>query len=159
MTRAVALLLLASGCADAFSLMSLRRALGKEFPNDTIGVSLTDGLVLTVTFVQDSSANAPCDRLTAFALRVAAQVRRNYAGFQSLQTISIAFAHRESGGSTRTTSSHLPFRFSRTALETGLLAADSASAQTLCELGMDDSPKAPWLVPQPPDWRLLLSGS
>jgi len=133
----LAALLFAAGCADAVSLMSLRSALVKEFPNDTIGVSLTDGLALTVTFVKDASANAPCDSLTAFALRVAKAVRRSYEGFEALQMVSIAFAHRESGGSTGTTSSHLPFRFSRTALETGRLAADSASAQALCELGME----------------------
>ena len=136
----LAVLLLAPGCRDAVSLMSLRRELVKEFPNDTIGVSLTDGLALTVTFVKDSSAKAPCDSLTAFALRAAAVVRRNYEGFDSLQMVSIAFAHRESSGSTKTASSHLPFRFSRTALETGHLAADSASAQALCELGMDYPP-------------------
>jgi hypothetical protein len=120
--------------------MSLRRELVKEFPNDTIGVSLTDGLALTVTFVKDSSAQASCDSLTALALRAAAVVRRDYDGFESLQMVSIAFAHRESGGSARTTSSRLPFRFSRTALESGQLAADSASAQALCELGMDYPP-------------------
>jgi len=133
-------LLLAAGCADAYNLMSLRSALVKEFPSDTIGVSLTDGLVLTVTFVKDASEKAPCDSLTAFALRAATAVRRNYPGFESLNMVSIAFSHRESGGSTRTTSSHLPFRFSRAALESGRLADDSASAQALCELGMDYLP-------------------
>lgn len=136
----LAVLLLAPGCRDAVSLMSLRRELVKEFPNDTIGVSLTDGLALTVTFVNDSSAKTPCDSLTAFALRAAAAVRRNYEDFESLQMVSIAFAHRESSGSSRTTSSRLPFRFSRAALESGQLAADSASAQALCELGMDYLP-------------------
>ena len=127
-------LLLAAGCADALSLMTLRRSLTREFHEEDIGVSLTDGLVLTVTFVHGAAGDAPCDSLAAFALRVAASVRRNYQGFDSLQTVSVALEQRGSDDSVRTAPSRLPFRFSRSALQTGLVSADSASAIALCEL-------------------------
>jgi hypothetical protein len=129
-----ALLFLAAGCADALGLMTLRRSLTREFHEDDIGVSLTDGMALTVTFVNEPAADATCDSLAAFALRVAASVRRNYQGFDSLHTVSVAFGRRGPDDSVRATPSHLPFRFSRSALQAGLHAADSASAVALCEL-------------------------
>lgn len=130
----LAVLVVATGCVDALSLMTLRSGLTREFHEDEIGVSLTDGLILTVTFLDVRPADTPCDRLAAFAVRVATFVRHNYDGFDSLRTVSVAFAPRGSGGPSAATSSHLPLRFSRTALQTGQLAADSSNAVALCEL-------------------------
>lgn len=137
------LFLLAVGCVDAVDLVRLRSGLTKEFHEDAIGVSLTDGLVLTVTFVNDGPAVAPCDSLAALSMRVAAFVRGNYEGFDSLQTVSIAFAHRDADSPGRATASRLPFRFSRAALQSGQLSADSASAVALCALDADPRPATP----------------
>jgi hypothetical protein len=134
-------LLLTAGCAEMYPLMELRSALSREFPEAGIGVSLSDGLMLTVTMTNGPSPAAPCDSQAAFALRVAEYVRHSYQHFDSLQTVSISFVQRASGDPARATSTHLPFRFSRAALETGQLAADSTSAVTLCEL--DAPPPTP----------------
>jgi hypothetical protein len=139
----LAILLVAVGCVDALNLMTLRRGLTREFHEDGIGVSLTDGLILTVTIANGVSADSPCESQVAFALRVADYVRRNYQDFDSLRTVSVAFVPGGSGGPMMATSTHLPFRFTRTALQTGLLAADSASAVVLCELDTDPPAASP----------------
>jgi hypothetical protein len=125
-------LLLAAGCADLRHLISLRSGLSRECHEAGIGVSLTDGLILTVTLVNGPLAEAPCESQAALALRVAGYVRDHYPDFDSLQTVSIAFQQRRSFGPVATTSTHLPFRFARTALQAGLAAADSARAVALC---------------------------
>ena len=134
----LAAIILAFGCVDAYGLLTLRRALAREFHHEEIGVSVTDGLALTVTFVNQPPADAPCDTLTAFALRVASFVSRTYPGFDTLQTVSVAFAHRGPDDSGRPTSAHLPFRFSRDALRSGELAAESAGAEALCALDLPE---------------------
>lgn len=134
----LAALLLALGCVDAYGLLTLRRALAREFHHEEIGVSVTDGLALTVTFVNQLPADAPCDTLTAFALRVASFVSRTYPGFDTLQVVNVAFAYRGPDDTGRPTSSHLPFRFSRAALRSGELAAESAGAEALCALDLPE---------------------
>jgi hypothetical protein len=129
-------LLIAAGCAYVHHLFTLRNALSRNFHEAGIGVSLTNGLNLTVTFVNGPWPDAPYDSQAAFALRVADYVSHNYQDFDSLQTVSIAFAHPGSAGPVTTTSTHPPFRFARTALQTGMVAADSANAVALCELDM-----------------------
>lgn len=139
----ILLLLLAASCRDAYHLATLQGALSREFHDAGIGVSLTDGLILTVTFVNGPSTDAPCDSQAALAYRVADFVRHNYQGFDSLWTVSIAFEHRGSGGPTTTTSTHIPFRFGRAALQTGLLAADSAGVVGVCEMDIRGSSSDP----------------
>lgn len=131
-------LLLALGCVDAYGLLTLRGALAREFHHEEIGVSVTDGLALTVTFVDHPQADAPCDTLTAFALKVASFVSRTYPGFDTLQTVGVAFAYRGPDDTGRPTSTHLPFRFSRAALRSGELAAESAGAEALCALDVPE---------------------
>lgn len=134
----LAALFLVSGCVDAYGLLQLRGALTREFHHEEIGVSVADGLALTVTFVNQPPADAPCDSLTAFALRVASFVSRTYPGFDTLQVVSVAFAYRGPDDTGRPTSTHLPFRFSRDALRSGELAAESAGAEALCALDVPE---------------------
>ncbi len=135
----VLLLVPAAGCGDAVSLVALRQHLSTEFHNDDIGVTLTDGLILTVTVVDPAATAAPCERLAGMALEVAASVRRNYPGFDTLQTVGISFADRDPGNPRKKTTAHLPFRFSQASLLTGRVAAESASAVELCRLDDDHS--------------------
>jgi hypothetical protein len=67
-------------------------------------------------------------------------VSRNYQGFDSLQLVSIAFEHRAPSGPVRTTSTHPPFRFARTALQAGMVTTDSANAVALCEFDTGHPP-------------------
>jgi len=126
------MLLLATGCGDAPHLGLLQRGLREEFHHDAIGVSLTDGLILTVTFVDGPWAEASCEAQARLAFQAAEYVRDHYLDFDSLLTVSIAFGRRESTESSRVTSTHLPFRFARTSLEAGLRAADKADAVMFC---------------------------
>ena len=129
-------LLLATGCGDAPHLSLLQRGLREEFQHDAIGVSLTDALMLTVTFVDGPWAEASCEDQARLAFEAATYVRDNYLDFDSLWTVSIAFGRRESAKSRRVTSTHLPFRFARTSLEAGLRAADRADAIMFCREAM-----------------------
>lgn len=134
----LAALLLFSGCVDAYGLLRLRGELAREFHHEEIGVSVADGLALTVTFVNQPPADTPCDSLTAFALRVASFVGRTYTGFDTLQVVNVAFAYRGPDDMGRPTSTHLPFRFSRAALQSGELAAESAGAEALCAMDVPE---------------------
>jgi hypothetical protein len=136
------LLLLAAGCGDVPQLIALRSGLSREFREAGVGVGLTDRLILTVTLVNGPWADATCESQAALALRVAGYVRDNYQDFDSLQTVSVAFQRRRSFGPVATTSTRLPFRFTRTTLQAGLLAADSADAVALCrdDIGRPDPP-------------------
>ena len=86
------LLLLPASCKDARDLLSIRAALGREYPDTQVGLSVTDGLILTVTLTDSPLLLAPCDRQVAMAMRVATFVRDHYPGFDSLQVINIGFS-------------------------------------------------------------------
>jgi hypothetical protein len=133
-------LLLTGGCLDVYRLAVLRDDLSREFDEKGIQVTLTDGLILTVTFIDGPWLTAACDRQAELALRVARYVNDHYEGLDSLQVLSIAFTHRPSADSMAPTSTHLPFRFSPSALQAGRVAADSAAALALCELETGGSP-------------------
>jgi hypothetical protein len=132
--RLLLLLLLVIGCAEIGHLYALRSGLSREFPDDHLGLSLANGMLLTVTFENGPAAEAPCRSQAVLAFRVAGYVRDHYQDFDSLWVVNVAFTQRRSFASARTaTSTHLPFRFSRTALHDGLSATDSADVFALCE--------------------------
>jgi hypothetical protein len=110
--------------------------LTEEFHTSDIGVSLTDGLILTVTFINAPVAREPCLNQAALAMRVAGYVRNHYRGFDSLHVVSVAFEQRGPLGRRDTRGARLPFRFGRAALETGLTAADTAGTVALCDLDL-----------------------
>ena len=126
------MLLLTTGCGDVPHLSLLQRGLREEFNHEGIGVGLTDGLILSVTFVDGPWAEASCEDQARLAFQVAEYVRDHYLDFDSLWTVSIAYGQRQSAEPSRVTSTHLPFRFARTSLEAGLRAADRANAVMFC---------------------------
>ena len=127
------LLVLPTTCGDALELLSLRAALTREYPDTQVGVSLTDGLILTVTLGDSPLLLAPCDRQVALAMRVAAFVGNHYACFDSLQVINIAFAPRRSRDPMAGSAARLPFRFARAAISAGLGPPDSTRAADTCK--------------------------
>jgi hypothetical protein len=132
--RLVLLMLLSVGCAEVGHLYALRSGLSREFPDEHLGISLANGMLLTVTFENGPAAEAPCRSQATLAFRVAGYVRDHYEDFDSLQVVNVAFTQRRSFAPGKTaTSTHLPFRFSRTALHDGLSATDSANVFALCE--------------------------
>ena len=60
--RCLVLLLLALGCREASSLFTLQQSFKNEYPGSRIGVSLTDGINLTITVFDSAQAHTPCDR-------------------------------------------------------------------------------------------------
>ena len=115
-------------------LYALCSGLSQEFPRDHPGVSLANGMLLTVTFENGPAAEAPCNSQAALAFRVAGYVRDHYQDIDSLRLVNVAFAQRRSFASATTaTSTHIPFRFSRAALRDGLTATDSAEVLAICE--------------------------
>lgn len=125
--------LLTVSCRDVRDLYTLGAALKQEYPHYQASVSVTDGLILTVTVADRALAVASCESQAAAAMRIAGFVRGNYGGFESLQTVSIAFASRRSQDRTTASAAALPFRFARTLLSAGLTPADSTRAVESCK--------------------------
>jgi len=124
--------LLTMGCRDVQDLASLGAALNEQYPNSPVSVSLTDGLILTVTVADSALAVASCESQAAVAMRIAESVRDNYGGFRSIDIISIAFAPRV-GVRATVTATALPTRFARTLVSGGLTGADSVKAVESCK--------------------------
>jgi hypothetical protein len=125
--------LLTMSCRDVRDLFALGAALNRQYPDSRVSVSLTDGLILTVTVSDSAFAAASCERQTAVATRIATFVHGNSGGFDSLGTIGIAFAPPRSGGGTTAGAGGLPFRFAWTQLSTGLTPTDSTRAVESCK--------------------------
>jgi hypothetical protein len=124
--------LLTGSCQDVRDLSALGASLKQEYPDSEVSVSLTDGLILTVTVADSAFFHGSCEGQAAVATRVASVVRESYGGFPSLTTVSIAFAPSRSR--TRTTAAAgLPFRFEPSVLSAGLSQADSTRAVESCK--------------------------
>ncbi len=125
--------MLTTACRDVRSLLSLDRALNREYVGTHVGVSLADGLILTVTMADSPLLRAPCDSQAVLAMQVATFVRAQYSGFHSLQAVHVAFTPSRSAEPLTGKAAHLPFRFAQTAIRVGLGASDSASAVDACK--------------------------
>ena len=125
--------LLASSCRDVQDLFTLAGALKHEYPDYQVSVGLTDGLVLTVTVADSALAVASCENQATVAMRIARFAGANYGGFNSLQTVSIAFASQRSRDRTTARAAGLPFRFASTLVSAGITQADSTRAVESCK--------------------------
>lgn len=134
-----AALLLAAGCTDVRDLAVLQHELSREFGR-AAGVGLTDGLILTVTLADSALADASCERQAGAALE-AARFARRYAQFDSLLVVSVSIVRPRPSGRGTEPATHLPFRFPRTALQTGRLAADSANGVAMCAMETGTDPR------------------
>jgi len=125
--------LLTVSCQDVRGLFELGAALKHQYPDSQVSVSLTDGLILTVTVADSGFAVASCESQAAVATQIATFVRGHYGGFEALQTISVAVASGRSQVGTTTGAAGLPFRFGRTLLSAGLTPADSTRVVESCK--------------------------
>ena len=126
------LLAIAAGCQDTRNLISLETALDREFVATTVSVSLTDGILLTMTVMDSVLVLAPCDAQVGFAIRVARFVSDHYTGFDELQSVNVAFSPGQSHVVVPTHQARLPVRFSPAAVRAGLGTADSTAAVSAC---------------------------
>ena len=125
--------LLIAGCRDVRDLYELGAVLNQRYPDSQVSVSLTDGLILTVTVADSAFAVASCESQAAVAMRIASQVRDTYGGFDSLQTISVAFATTRSRGRATASAPGSHFRFAGNLLSRGLTPVDSTRAIESCK--------------------------
>ena len=122
-----------ASCRDAQDLYTLAGALKHEYPDYRVSVSLTDGLILTLTVADSALAVASCESQATVAMRIARFAGANYGGFNSLQTVSIAFASERSRDRTTARAAGLPFRFASTLVSAGITQADSTRAVESCK--------------------------
>jgi hypothetical protein len=120
-------------CRDLRDLYELGAALQQQYPDSRVSVSLTDGLILTVTVADSAFAVAPCESQAAVATRIASLVRENYGGVASLQTLSVAFAASRSRGRATAGPAGSHFRFAPDRLSRGLTPVDSTRAIESCK--------------------------
>ena len=125
--------LLTVSCRDLRDLYKLGAALNQQYPDSRVSVSLTDGLILTVTVADSTFAVTSCEGQAAVATRIATLVRGNYGGFDSLQTISVAFASSRASGRATAGAAGSHFRFAPNVLRRGLTPADSTRAIESCK--------------------------
>lgn len=127
------LVVLCAGCRDVTRVLRLTNGLHHEFAATRMGVSLTDGLILTVTVVDSVLVTAPCQTQVAVAMRVGRFLQQHDAELESVQVINVAFAPGRTDAAVPAHSAHLPIRFSRATVAGGLGTSDSTEAVGSCK--------------------------
>ena len=125
--------LLCVTCRDAGHVYRLVTALNDEFGGTRMGVSLTDGIILTVTVADSVLVTASCQTQVEVAMRIGRFLQQHDADLTSLQVVNVAFAPGRKDASTPTRNAHLPIRFSPAKIRAGLSASDSADAVGSCK--------------------------
>src|SRR5512144_1297020 len=118
-------------CHDVGLVYRLTTALNREFAGTRMGVSLTDGILLTVTVADSVLVAASCQTQVGVAMRVGRFLRRHDTDLASLQVVNVAFApgRKEAAAPAR---ARLPIRFSPARIGAGLSASDSTDAVGSC---------------------------
>lgn len=127
------LVVLCATCRDAGHVYRLATALNREFAETRIGVSLTDGVILTVTVADSVLSIAPCQTQVGVAMRVGRFLRQQDPDLESLQVVNVAFVTGRKDAQIPVHSAHLPIRFSPAKIVAGLGVSDSADAVNSCK--------------------------
>jgi len=112
-----ALLLLAllplAGCEQverarqaADELTELRGGIAREFGAAPQTINISNGRMLTLTFVNSGLEKLPEERREATARRIAEHVRDHYAGYAQLSAVTVDFASRRKVGPVTQTEMH-----------------------------------------------------
>ena len=120
-------------CRDASHVYRLATALNHEFAESRVGVTLTNGLILTVTVADSVLAAASCQTQVAFAMRVGRFLRQHDADLHSLQVVNVVFVPGRKDAPVPARATHLPIRFSPTRVAAGLGTAGSMDAVSSCK--------------------------
>lgn len=134
--------LLCVACHDVGHVSRLTTALNHEFAGTRVGVSLTDGIVLTVTVADSVPVTASCQTQVGVALRVGRFLREYDTDLGSLQVVNVAFTsgRKDAAAPSR---ARLPIRFSPARIRAGLNASDSTDAVGSCKAFEDLGDQAP----------------
>ena len=125
------LVLLCVACRDVGHLYRLTTALNREFAGTRMGVSLTDGIILTVTVADSVLVTASCQTQVGVAMRIGRFLRQHDSDLASLQVVNVAFAPGRKGAAAPARP-RLPIRFSPARISAGLSASDSVAAVGSC---------------------------
>ena len=125
--------LLCLECHDASRVYRLATALHHEFTETRMGVSLTDGIILTVTVADSVLVTASCQTQVGIAMRIGRFLRQHDTDLASLQVVNVAFSPGRKDASVPASNAHLPIRFSPARIRAGLIASDSTDAVGACK--------------------------
>jgi hypothetical protein len=118
------LMLSLSACQDMFKgmgeMMALQQNLAKEFGPQNIGIKITNGTHLGVTFQNSEIANLPKFEQESKARQIALFVRDNYEPWKNLSTISVVFIQQNRYGPVSVTKTQAAFSFKPSELGSGL---------------------------------------
>ena len=131
--RAGLIVLLCFACHEASHVYQLASGLNREFTETKMGVSLTDGIILTVTVADSVLVTASCQTQVGVAMRIGRFLREYDTDLASLQVVNVAFAPGRKDASAPVRNAHLPIRFSPARIRAGLSASDSTDAVGSCK--------------------------
>ena len=102
-------------CQDMFKgmgeMMVLRQKLAKEFSTQNVGIKITNGAHLDVTFQNSQIAKLPKFEQESKARQIALFVRDNYERWRNLSTISVVFIQQNRYGPLSVTKTQAAFSF------------------------------------------------
>ena len=102
-------------CQDMFKgmgeMMVLRQKLAKEFSTQNVGIKITNGAHLDVTFQNSQIAKLPKFEQESKARQIALFVRDNYEPWRNLSTISVVFIQQNRYGPLSVTKTQAAFSF------------------------------------------------
>jgi hypothetical protein len=107
---------LAAGCGMFRDLITLQQALAREYPGESIKVTVHSDSDLAVVFQNSNYASLPDSERTAFAHGVAVFAHDHYPAASALRTIEVGFTSTKSLGPLSYTRSQSPYRFSASQL-------------------------------------------
>ena len=102
-------------CQDMFKgmgeMMVLQQNLAKEFSTQNVGIKITNGAHLDVTFQNSQIAKLPKFEQESKARQIALFVRDHYERWRNLSTISVVFIQQNRYGPVSVTKTQAAFSF------------------------------------------------
>jgi hypothetical protein len=119
-----AVIFVLSACQDMFKgmgeMMVLQQKLAQEFNTQNIGVNLSNGTHLSVSFHNSQLAELPESDQELKAREIALFVRDHYEGYKKLSSISVVFIQQNQYGPVSVTKNQGVFSFKPPELEAEL---------------------------------------
>jgi len=110
-------------CQDMFKgmgeMMALQQELAEEFNTQNIGIKITNGTHLAVTFQNSPIAELTKVEQKSKARQVALFVRDHYDGYGKLSAVSVAFIQHKQYGPLSLTKTQAAFSFKKSELGSG----------------------------------------
>jgi hypothetical protein len=123
------LVLAVFGCSRLKDIFALRSGIVKEFGTENVTVTITNGEIMTVAFVNSPFTDQSREEQGDVARRVADYVREHYADFDSLDVVYVTFGTRRSAGCASYSETGEPFRFTPYQLMRSSVEAPSRSTR------------------------------